>query len=104
MANLEKYPLPRMEDMHDISSLAKEKVFTKLGLTNENMLAVEAGSGIKGICTISTHKGLLQYNRLPFACMVWPQLQPFFKTITMKTSCRASWCTCMDNIFVGRII
>ena len=39
VANLEKYPLPRMEDMIYIILIAKGKVFTKLDLTNENMHA-----------------------------------------------------------------
>eukprot|EP00731_Ephydatia_muelleri_P017649 Em0010g747a len=63
VASLEKYPLPRIEDL--ISSLGKGKVFTKLDLANA-YLQVELEQESKKYVTISTHKGLFQYSRLPF--------------------------------------
>ena len=58
VASLEKYQLPRIEDM--ISSLGKGKVFTKLDLANA-YFQVELEQESKKFVTISTHKGLFQY-------------------------------------------
>ena len=57
VASLEKYPLPRIEDL--ISSLGKGKVFTKLDLANA-YLQIELEQESKKYVTISTHKGLFQ--------------------------------------------
>ena len=62
-AVVERYPLPRIEDM--LSCLAKGKVFSKLDLSHAYMqLALDPES--KKYVTISTQKGLFQYTRLPF--------------------------------------
>ena len=71
VASLEKYPLPRIEDV--ISSLGKGKVFTKLDLANA-YLQVELEQESKKYVTISTHKGLFQYSRLPFGVASAPAI------------------------------
>ena len=71
VASLEKYPLPRIEDL--ISSLGKGKVFTKLDLANA-YLQIELEQESKKYVTISTHKGLYQYNRLPFGVASAPAI------------------------------
>ena len=71
VASLEKYPLPRIEDL--ISSLGKGKVFTKLDLANA-YLQIELEQESKKYVTISTHKGLFQYNRLPFGVASAPAI------------------------------
>lgn len=58
-----QYPLPRAEDL--FAKLNGGITFTKLDLTNayQQMLLDEDS---KKLVTISTHKGLFQYQRLPF--------------------------------------
>ena len=70
-AVVERYPLPRIEDM--LSCLAKGKVFTKLDLSHAYMqLALDPES--KRYVTISTQKGLFQYSRLPFGISSAPAI------------------------------
>ena len=70
-AVVERYPLPRIEDM--LSCLAKGKVFTKLDLSHAYMqLALDPES--KRYVTISTQKGLFQYTRLPFGISSAPAI------------------------------
>ena len=60
-AVVERYPLPRIEDM--LSCLAKGKVLSKLDLSHAYMqLALKS----KKYVTISSQKGLFQYTKLPF--------------------------------------
>ena len=49
---IDSYPLPRVEDL--FTALSGGKRFTKLG------------EETKSLTTINTHRGLFQYNRLPF--------------------------------------
>ena len=63
--------MPCIEDM--ISSLGKGKVFTKLDLANA-YLQVELEQESKKYVTISTHKGLFKYNRLPFGVVSAPAI------------------------------
>ena len=59
----ESYPLPRIDDL--LSSLAGGKAFTKMDLAHAYM-QVPLEDESKSLTTINTHKGLYQYNRLPF--------------------------------------
>ena len=59
----ESYPLPRIEEL--FSNMSGGKYFSKLDLANAYLqIPVEEGS--REYLTINTHKGLFQYNRLPF--------------------------------------
>ena len=63
VANVDSYPLPRIEDL--LSSIGNSKVFSKLDLANAyQQLELEENS--KEYVTVSTHRGLYRYNRLPF--------------------------------------
>ena len=63
MLKLDSYPIPRMRDL--MYGLANMKVFTKLDLSQAyNQLSLEAES--KVLTTVNTHRGLFQYNRMPF--------------------------------------
>jgi len=62
-AKVETYPLPRIEDL--LASLAGGISFSKLDLAHAyQQLELEEES--RKFVTINTHKGLFQYNRLPF--------------------------------------
>jgi transposase InsO family protein len=67
----ESYPLPTPEDL--FSTLAGGAVFTKLDLSSayqQLQLAEES----KKLLTINTHKGLYQYQRLPFGVSTAPSI------------------------------
>lgn len=57
------YPLPRIEDI--FASLSNGKTFTKLDLAHAYQ-QIPVAEDAKKLTTISTHKGLFQYTRLPF--------------------------------------
>ena len=60
VAKLDPYPIPRIEDL--FASLAGGKLFTKLDLAH----AYQQIPLDEQFVVINTHKGLFQYNRLPF--------------------------------------
>ena len=65
------YPLPRVEDL--FATLAGGKTFTKLDLAHAyQQIPLEESS--KQYVTINTHKGLYQYNRLPFGAAAAPSI------------------------------
>ena len=67
-AIVDPYPLPRIEDI--LSSIGNAKVFSKLDLANAYLqLALDEES--KAYVTVSTHRGLLRHNRLPFGVHVF---------------------------------
>ena len=62
VANLDCYPIPRMEDL--FAKLFGEKSFTKLDLS-QAYLRVPLDEASKQLVVINTHKGLLRYTGLP---------------------------------------
>ena len=63
VSKLDNYPIPKVEDL--LASLGGGEKFTKLDLSQAyQQLLVEDES--KRFTTIKTHKGLFQYNHLPF--------------------------------------
>ena len=70
-SDIESYPLPRIDDL--LSSLAGARVFTKLDLAHAYLqLALDEESN--KLVTVSTHKGLFRYNRLPFGVASAPAI------------------------------
>ena len=61
--DVNKYPLPRPEDM--LAALAGGEKFTKLDLTNAYLQMV-LDPECRKFVTINTHRGLYEYTRLPF--------------------------------------
>ena len=59
----ETYPLPVVDEL--FTNLAVGKYFSKLNLSNA-YLQLPVDDESKQLVTINTHKGLFQYNRLPF--------------------------------------
>ena len=61
---IDSYPLPRVvEDL--FTALSGGKRFTKLDLSHA-YLQLQLGEETKSLTTINTHRGLFQYNHLPF--------------------------------------
>ena len=77
--DIDQYPLPRLEEL--FSKLAGGKRFTKLDLSHAyNQLLLEDES--RKYLTVNTHKGLYQYNRLPFGVACAPvKFQKVMETI-----------------------
>ena len=67
----ESYPLPRIDDL--LSSLAGGKTFTKMDLAHA-YIQVPLEEESKSLTTINTHKGLYEYNRLPYGISSAPAI------------------------------
>ena len=71
VAKPDSYPLPRINDL--LARLGGAKVFSKLDMSQAyQQLALDEQS--KPFVTINTHKGLFQYNRLPFGVSAAPAI------------------------------
>ncbi|XP_064395566.1 uncharacterized protein K02A2.6-like [Halichondria panicea] len=68
---VDKYPLPRIEDL--FASFSGGKKFTKLDLKHAYQ-QIELDEESKPLTTINTHKGLFQYDRLPFGVSSAPSI------------------------------
>ena len=76
VSELNAYPLPKIEEL--FTALAGGKMFSKLDLSHAYLqLPLEEAS--KPLTTINTHKGLFQYNRMPFGISSAPAV--FQKTM-----------------------
>jgi len=71
VSHVESYPLPRVEDI--FAALSGGETFTKLDLANA-FLQLEVEEDSKKYLTINTHKGLFEYNRLPFGVSSAPTI------------------------------
>ncbi len=69
--NVEKYPLPKPEELFSI--LAKGKVFSKLDLS-QAYLQLQLDESSMQYVTINTHKGLYSFTRLPFGVASAPAI------------------------------
>ena len=68
-SRLDSYPLPRVDEL--FATLEGGKTFSKLDLQHAYLqLPLEMNS--KQYTTINTHRGLFQYNRLPFGVLSAP--------------------------------
>eukprot|EP00079_Xenopus_tropicalis_P016020 XP_004914327.1 PREDICTED: uncharacterized protein K02A2.6-like [Xenopus tropicalis] len=67
----EHYPLPRIEDL--FASLAGGKRFSKLDLS-QAYLQIPVHENSRKYLTITTHKGMFVYNRLPFGITSAPSI------------------------------
>ena len=71
VAKPDSYPLPQINDL--LARLGGAEVFRKLDMSQAyQQLAVDEHS--KLFVTINTHKGLFQYNRLPFGVSAAPAI------------------------------
>ena len=90
-ATVDSYPPPRIDDV--LASMTGAKVFSKLDLS-QDYLQVQLEEESKEFVTISTHKGLFQYNRLPFGVVAAPAIS----NERWKEFCRISY---KDDILVA---
>ena len=71
VVNLERYPIPKIEDL--FSQLSGGVVFSKIDPSQAyQQLKLEEES--KQFTVINTHKGLFQFNRLPFGISSAPAI------------------------------
>ena len=71
VAKLDPYPIPRIEDL--FASLSGGKLFSKLDLAHAYQ-QIPLDDASKPFVVINTHKGLFQYNRLPFGVASAPAI------------------------------
>ena len=70
---VDTYPLPRVKEL--FSALSGGRYLSKLDMS-QAYLVLELENDSKQYVTMSTHKGLFQYNRLPFGV---PSAPPIFQ-------------------------
>ena len=70
LSKLESYPIPKVEDL--FTALSGGKTFSKLDLSHAYQQLILDEDSWK-FTTISTHKKLFQYKRLPFGFASAPQ-------------------------------
>ena len=88
----DNYPLPRIEDI--FAALQGGKLFSKLDLSRAyQQFPLDPDS--KKFTTINTHKGLFQFERLPF----WISTASIFQRL-MKNLLHGlpNVCVCIDDI------
>ena len=93
-AKIDKYPLPRIDDL--FASLSGGKRFTTLDLSHAYQ-QIELEDESRKYVTVSTHKGLFQYNRLPFGVASAPSI--FQRTMDNLLQGIPGVCVCILTIF-----
>ena len=92
------YPLPRIEDL--FSKLTGGTIFSKLDLAHAYQ-QISLNEESHKITTINTHKGLFQYNRLPFGITSAPSIfQRILETLLADVT---RVCVYLDDILVSGI-
>ena len=95
VAKVDKYPLPLIDDL--FASLAGGKRFTKLDLSHAYQ-QIELEEESRQYVTISTHKGLFRYNRLPFGVASAPSI--FQRTMDNLLQGIPGVCVYIDDILI----
>ena len=86
IAKLDRYPIPRVEDL--FAKLSGGKSFTKLDLS-QAYLQVPLDEASKKLVVVNTQKGLYRYTRLPYGVSLAPGIfQRLMETMTF--CCKAS--------------
>ena len=86
VAKLDKYPIPKIDDM--FTSLSGGQRFSKLDLSHAYQ-QIELDEDSQHFVTINTHKGLFRYNRLPFGVASAPV---HFSTCDGEPPTGDTWC------------
>ena len=96
VANLDKYPLPRIEDL--FASLSGGQTFSKLDLSHAYQ-QVELEEDSCEFTIINTHKGLFRYNRLPFGIASAPAI--FQRVMDTLLQGIPGVCVYLDDILIS---
>jgi len=91
----ETYPLPKIDELFSV--LSGGKSFSKLDLSHA-YLQIKLDDSSKELVTINTHKGLYQYNRLPFGVSSAPAI--FQRAIENLLQGLPKVCVYIDDILV----
>ena len=94
-AKLDKYPLPRIDDL--FASLSGGKSFSKLDLSHAYQ-QVELEEESREFTTINTHRGLFSYNRLPFGISSAPSI--FQRVMDTLLQGIPGVCVYLDDILI----
>ena len=95
LSKLESYPIPKVEDL--FTALSGGKTFSKLDLSHAyQQLILDEES--RKFTTISTHKGLFQYKRLPFGFASAPAI--FQRTMDNLLQGIPRTCVYLDDILI----
>ena len=90
------YPFPSTEDL--FATLAGGKIFSKTDLSSA-YLQLELSEASKNLLTVNTHKGLYQYERLPFGVSVAPSQ---FECVMDKVLSEMKGVVCfLDDILIS---
>lgn len=94
-SKLDRYPIPHIDDL--FASLSGGKMFTKLDLSHAYQ-QVSLDEQSKRFTTISTHRGLYQYTRLPMGCASAPGI--FQRVMESVLQGMTHVCVYLDDILI----
>ena len=94
-SQVDSYPLPRIDDL--FASLAGGKKFSKLDLAHAYQ-QIQLDDVSRKLVAINTHKGLFQYNRLPFGVSAAPSI--FQRTMETLLQGLPGVCLYLDDILI----
>ena len=94
-SKVDSYPLPKIDDL--FASLAGGKTFSKLDLANAYQ-QIPLDEASRKLVAINTHKGLFQYNRLPFGVSAAPSI--FQRTMETLLQGLPGVCLYLDDILI----
>lgn len=93
---IERYPLPRIEEL--FTELQKGNRFSKIDLSQAYM-QLKLDQESQKLCTISTHKGLFSYKRLPYGINSGPSI--FQKKIDQTLQGLPGVVSFLDDILIS---
>ena len=93
---MDSYPLPKIDDL--LASLGPGKIFSKLDLAHASQ-QVLLDEESRRYVVVNTHKGLYQYNKLPFGVSSAPSI--FQRMIEGVLQGIPHVCVLLDDILIA---